>query len=391
MKIVANQELNSQASERSTRHIELALPEGVTYSAGDHLGIIGHNNERQIQRVLTRFGFERNTKVRLHRSDTRKTHLPIDEPLLVYDLLADYVELQDVATRTQIQVLAEYTQCPPDKRKLLALSGNDEASIAKYRAEVLELRKSLIDVLEECLACELPFNVYLELLSPIRPRYYSISSSPLQEQERCSITVGVVEAPAKLGHGNFAGLCSTYLAHQKVGDVVYGFVRDTKSAFRLPENPATPLLMVGPGTGVAPYRGFLQERAAQKAQGIQVGKSLLFFGCRHPQQDFLYQQELEAFVEQDITDLAVAFSREYPQQKVYVQDKIREQREQAWQLIQDGAVIYVCGDASKMAPDVRKMFAAIYQEKTGKTTQESEQWLNTLVSEKRYLVDVWGN
>ena len=391
MTIVANQELNSRASERSTRHIELALPVGVTYSAGDHLGIIGRNNERQIQRVLSRFGFERDTKVHLHRSDTRKTHLPINEPVLVYDLLSDYVELQDVATRTQIQVLAEHTQCPPDKRKLLALSGNDEASIAKYRTEVLEPRKSLIDVFEECLACELPFNVYLELLSPIRPRYYSISSSPLQEQGRCSITVGVVEAPAKSGHGEFEGMCSTYLAHQKVSDVVYGFVRDTKSAFRLPENPATPLIMVGPGTGLAPYRGFLQERAAQKAQGIQVGKSLLFFGCRHPQQDFLYQQELESFVEQGITDLAVAFSREHPQQRVYVQDKIRQQRERVWQLIQDGAVIYVCGDASRMAPDVKNTFATIYQEQTGKTAQEAEQWLTTLITEKRYLVDVWGN
>ena len=395
MKIVANQELNTRdgafPAERSTRHIELALPEGATYSAGDHLGVIGRNNERQIQRVLTRFGFERDTKVRLHRSDTRKTNLPIDEPVLVVDLLSDYVELQDVATRTQIKVMAEHTQCPPDKRKLLALSGDDEASITKYREQVLEKRKSLVDLLEEFLACELPFNVYLELLSPIRPRYYSISSSPLQEPRRCSITVGVVEAPAKSGHGEFEGLCSTYLAQQEVGDIVYGFVRDTKSAFRLPEDSATPLIMVGPGTGVAPYRGFLQERAAQKAQGMQVGDSLLFFGCRHPLQDFLYQQELTSFVEQGITDLAVAFSRENPQHKVYVQDKIREQQEHVWQLIQDGATIYVCGDASKMAPDVRKTFATLYQEKTGRTVQEAEQWLNTLTAEKRYCVDVWGN
>jgi len=395
MKIVANQELNRKdgpyPSERSTRHIELALPEGVTHSAGDHLGVIGRNNEKQIQRVLTRFGFERGTKVRLHRSDTRKMNLPIDEPVLVFDLLSDYVELQDVATRTQIKVLAEHTQCPPDKRKLLALSGDDETSIAKYREEVLERRKSLIDLLEEFLACEVPFNVYLELLSPIRPRYYSISSSPLQEQGHCSITVGVVEAAAKSGHGMFEGLCSTYLAHQGIGDVIYGFVRDTKSAFRLPENPATPLILVGPGTGVAPYRGFLQERAAQKAQGIQIGKSLLFFGCRHSQQDFLYQQELESFVEQGITDLSVAFSREHPQRKFYVQDKIQAQQEKVWQLLQDGAVVYVCGDASKMAPDVRKTFATIYQEKTAATAQEAEQWLNTLIAEKRYLVDVWGN
>ena len=395
MKIVANQELNVKdglyPSERSTRHIEMALPEGVTYSAGDHLGIIGRNNEQQVQRVLKRFGFERDTKIRLHRNDTRKTNLPIDEPILVFDLLSDYVELQDVATRTQIKVLAEHTQCPPDRKKLLALSGDDEASIARYREEVLEKRKSLIDLLEEFLACEVTFNVYLELLSPIRPRYYSISSSPLQEQGCCSITVGVVEASAKSGRGTFEGLCSTYLAQRQISDVIYGFVRDTKSSFRLPENVATSLILVGPGTGVAPYRGFLQERGVQKAQGTQIGKSLLFFGCRHPQQDFLYQQELEAFVEQDITDLSVAFSRENPQQKVYVQDKIWEQKEKVWQLLEDGASVYVCGDASKMAPDVRRAFASIYQEKTEASLQEAEQWLNTLTNEKRYLVDVWGN
>ncbi len=184
---------------------------------------------------------------------------------------------------------------------------------------------------------------------------------------------------------------SPYLAQRQIGDVIYGFVRDTKSSFRLPENVATPLILVGPGTGVAPYRGFLQERAAQKTQDTQIGRSLLFFGCRHPQQDFLYQQEFEAFVEQGITELSVAFSRENPQQKVYVQDKIREQQEKVWQLLQDGASVYVCGDASKMAPDVRRTFASIYQEKMGATIQEAEQWLNTLTSEKRYLVDVWGN
>src|SRR5581483_7004768 len=175
---------------------------------------------------------------------------------------------------------------------------------------------------------------------------------------------------------------------RQVGDMVYGFVRDTKSPFRLPENPETPLIMVGPGTGLAPYRGFLQERAALQAAGKQVGKALLFFGCRHPQQDFIYESELRTFVEQGITELIIAFSREDEQKKVYVQDKIKERAEQVWQLIQDGAIIYVCGDASKMAPDVRKTFAAIYQEKTGQTTQEAEEWLNRLTANSRYLVDV---
>lgn len=395
MKVVANYELHTKAgphpSERSTRHIELALPEGMTYRAGDHLGIIARNSEAQVQRVATHFHFDRDTKIRLRQSNNRKTHLPIGEDILVFDLLSDYVELQDVATRSQIKLLADYTECPPEKMQLLALSGDNETSVAKYRAEVLLQRKSLIDLLEAFPACELPFNIYLELLAPIRPRYYSISSSPLQEKERCSITVGVVQGPAKSGHGDYQGLCSNYLAQQATGDVVYGFIRDTKSNFRLPENPETPLILIGPGTGLAPYRGFLQERAALQAAGTAIGKTLLFFGCRHPQQDFIYESELHSFAELEITELFVAFSREDEQKKVYVQDKIKEHAEQIWQLLQDGASIYICGDANKMAPDVRKTFAAIYQEKTGQTAQEAEQWLEALVANNRYLVDVWGN
>ncbi len=394
MHVAANYELNtttgSYPAERSTRHIEVALPANVTYHPGDHLGVIAHNSDVLVQRVATHFGFDAESKINVHATSQRRTHLPVEQAVSVYALLADYVELQDVATRTQIKVMAEHTQCPPDKKKLLALAGDDEGSIARYRAEVMAKHKSLIDLLAEFPACELPFSVYLELLAPIRPRYYSISSSPLQEKDRCSITVSVVKAPAKSGHGEFEGLCSNYLANKEKGASAYAFVRDAQAPFRLPEDASTPLIMVGPGTGLAPYRGFLQERAALKQQGREIGRSLLFFGCRHPQQDFIYEQELNAFVEQGITELVTAFSR-LAEKKVYVQDKIWEQRDSVWQLLQGGAVIYVCGDASKMAPDVRKTFAVIYQEKTGKSAEEAEQWLNELMAEKRYLVDVWGN
>jgi cytochrome P450 / NADPH-cytochrome P450 reductase len=394
MQVVENRELNTTTgpypSERSTRHIEIALPTGVTYHAGDHLGVIARNGDAVVQRVAARFGFDAESRILLHATSQRRTHLPVEQLVSVSALLADYVELQDVATRTQIKVLAEQTQCPPDKKKLLALSGDDEASIACYRGEVMTTRKSLIDLLEEFPACELPFNMYLELLSPIRPRYYSISSSPLQEGENCSITVSVVKAPAKSGHGEFAGLCSTDLAYKEKGDTIYAFVRDAQAPFRLPEDAHTPLIMVGPGTGLAPYRGFLQERAALKQQGMQIGSSLLFFGCRHPQQDFIYEQELNAFVEQEITELVTAFSRLY-EKKVYVQDKLWEVRENIWHMLQNGAVIYVCGDAGKMAPDVRKTFVAIYREQTGKSDEDAELWLQQMTDTQRYLVDVWGN
>jgi cytochrome P450/NADPH-cytochrome P450 reductase len=122
-------------------------------------------------------------------------------------------------------VLAEYTECPPEKEKLLALGGDDPDSVARYREEILEKNVSLIDLLEQFKSCELPFNLYLELLPPLKPRYYSVSSSPLVDPDKCSITVGVVDGPARSGRGRYHGVCSSYLAEQLVGSVVEGFVR----------------------------------------------------------------------------------------------------------------------------------------------------------------------
>src|SRR5260370_17151251 len=131
------------------------------------------------------------------------------------------------------------------------------------------------------------------MLSLLAPRSYSISSSPAGDPSRCSSTVGVVEGPASSGHGVYKGICSNYLASRRDGETVQATVRETKAGFRLPEDPSVPIIMVGPGTGLAPFRGFLQERAALKAKGAKLGPAMLFFACRHPAQDFLYPHELK--------------------------------------------------------------------------------------------------
>jgi len=394
LNLLQNRELQQQdglhPSERSTRHFEIALPEGMSYRAGDHLGVLPRNSASLMARVAARFNFSNESLIRIRANTTSKTHLPTTEPINVSDLLASYVELQDVATRAQIQVLAEYTDCPPEKAKLEALAGDDPDSVARYRAEVMAKRLSLLDLLEIYRACSLPFNIYLELLPPLRPRYYSISSSPLAEPNQCSVTVGVVSAAARSGRGLYEGVCSTYLWHQAEGMLISGFVRDPNSPFRPPADPKTPLIMVGPGTGLAPFRGFLQERAALQAQGQPIGSSLLFFGCRHPKQDFIYEDELHTFVAQGVTRLEVAFSRLDGQPKTYVQELILKCQDEVWQLIEEGAVIYVCGDASKMAPDVRAAFASIYRAKTGAGEPEAEAWLTELAAQQRYLTDVWA-
>lgn len=395
MTVRLNRELHrkdgTNASDRSTRHIELSLPEGVTYRAGDHLGVVPHNSETLVKRVAARFGFEQDTLIRLRKKSHRKTFLPVDQTISVYQLLSDYVELQEVATRANIQTLAGYTECPPHKIQLMALVGEDENSVTRYQEDILYQRRSVLDLLEEYPACELPFEIYLEMLPLLRPRYYSISSSPLVAENVCSITVAVVEGQARSGRGTFAGVCTNYLRHQAEGNVIYAFVKDTKSAFRLPADPATPIIMIGPGTGIAPFRGFLQERATLQAQGKTVGRSLLFFGCRHPEQDFLYEEELRQLEAQGITELAISFSRLDPQKKCYVQDDLYARRDTVWQMLQEGAIIYICGDASRMAPDVRRTIGTIYREKTKANRAEAEHWLNELTAQNRYLVDVWAS
>jgi cytochrome P450 / NADPH-cytochrome P450 reductase len=374
----------SRPATRSTRHLEVALREGMSYRTGDHLAVIPHNSMELIERVLVRFGVGRDAFVTIHRNSPGTTQLPLDQPVSVLGLLARYVELQDVATRGQIKRMADFDECPPEREQLLALADDP-----RYTDEVLAKRLTLIDLLEAYPACALPPNVFLEWLRPLRPRYYSISSSPLADARTCAITVAVVDAPARSGHGTFNGTCSSYLKRQPARNAVYAFTRSPQMAFRPPDNPAIPIIMVGPGTGFAPFRGFLQERAALKQQGARLGRSLLFFGCRTPD-EFIYQDELRAWSDQGITEVSTAFSRVEGQPKTYVQDQIRAHADDVWQLIQDGAVIYICGDAGRMEPDVRKAFTDIYQAKTGAGEQQAADWLDQMTRANRYLADVWA-
>jgi len=273
------------------------------------------------------------------------------------------------------------------KPKLLAYVGEDAASAERYRAEVLNRRKSVFNLLEEFPACELPFHAYLEMLSLLAPRYYSISSSPSGDPARCSVTVGVVEGAASSGRGTYKGVCSNYLAGRRAGETIHATIRETKAGFRLPDDPSVPIIMIGPGTGLAPFRGFLQERAARKAKGAVLGPAMLFFGCRHPDQDFLYADELKALAANGITELFTAFSRaDGP--KTYVQHVLAAQTDKVWPLIEQGAIIYVCGDGSKMEPDVKAALVAIHREKSGSDAAAGARWIEDMGTKNRYVLDV---
>ncbi|NLS72352.1 cytochrome P450 [Bradyrhizobium brasilense] len=392
MKVLANSELQTKAgahpSERSTRHIEVELPSSLKYRVGDHLSVVPRNDPTLVDSVARRFGFLPADQIRLQVSEGRRAQLPVGNAVSVGRLLTEFVELQQVATRKQIQIMAEHTRCPATKPKLMAYVGDDDASAARYRTDVLAKRKSVFDLLEEYPACELPFHLYLEMLSLLAPRYYSISSSPAGEAQRCSVTVGVVEAPASSGRGIYKGVCSNYLARRRAGDTVHATIKETKAGFRLPDDNAVPIIMIGPGTGLAPFRGFLQERAARKAQGATLGPAMLFFGCRHPEQDFIYADELKAFAADGVSELHTAFSRaDGP--KTYVQHLVAAHKDRVWELIQKGAIVYVCGDGGRMEPDVKATLISIYRERTGVDTDAAARWIEEMGTRNRYVLDVW--
>ena len=380
MKVVENRELLA-AQGRSTRHIAFELPEGVVYRAGDHLAVAPRNEAALVAAVADRFGLTPETTVRLEAAAGRRPQLPVGVAVSVGKLLTDYVELQQIATRKHIQTLAEHTRCPVTRPKLAALSGDDEAH---YRAEVFAKRLSVFDLLRLHPACELPFAAYLEMLPPLQPRYYSISSSPLADKGSVSITVGVVGGPARSGLGDYRGVASNYLAQRGAGASVPAAVRETKAGFRLPADPATPIVMIGPGTGLAPFRGFLRERAAMRAAGAKPGPAMLFFGCRRADEDFLYADELNGYAADGLVDLHVAFSRPPEGGRTYVQDLMRREGEAVRRLIEAGAVVYVCGDGSRMEPAVKLALADILG-------PQGDAAVASLAEAGRYVLDVWSN
>ncbi len=168
------------------------------------------------------------------------------------------------------------------------------------------------------------------------------------------------------------------------------FVRSPESGFELPEDPATPIIMVGPGTGVAPFRGFIQARRSLRGEGKKLGAAHLYFGCRNPEQDYIYREELEQATEEGLVSLRTAFSRLDGTPKCYVQHLMKEDAEELLSLLETGARLYICGDGSQMAPDVERTLVNAYQDKHGVTENESGAWLTRLESTGQYVKDVWA-
>ncbi|MEC1606155.1 bifunctional cytochrome P450/NADPH--P450 reductase CypB [Bacillus halotolerans] len=382
--VLENHELQTASSLRSTRHIELELPDSKTYKEGDHIGILPKNSQELVQRVLNRFDLQPQAVIKMNGSP-HMAHLPLDRPIRVTELLSSYVELQDSASRLQLRELASYTVCPPHKKELELLVSSDEM----YKEQVLTKRVTMLDLLEDYPACEMPFERFLELLPSLKPRYYSISSSPKVKANRVSMTVGVVKASAWSGRGEYKGVASNYLAGLRQGDTIACFIRTPQSGFQLPDDPETPLIMVGPGTGIAPFRGFIQARSVLKKEGSVLGEAHLYFGCRRPDHDDLYKEELDKAEKAGLVTVHRSYSRMEDEPKVYVQHLLKQDAHKLISLIEKGAHVYICGDGAQMAPEVENTLRAAYAADKGASQEASAEWLKKLQDQKRYVKDVW--
>jgi cytochrome P450/NADPH-cytochrome P450 reductase len=381
---------SKEAPRSSTRHMTIRLPKDVGYRAGDHLAVYARNRPEAVESVIERLGLKPDQVVVLDGKGSRMRHLPIGKPVTVRQLLSDFVELQDAATRADVRGLMEHTRCPHTTKELGQLIGEDEESKKAFARDITDKRVTVYDLLMRFPAIELTLEGLLEMASAIRPRFYSISSSPLAMPDAINLTVGTVAAPAWSGSGFYQGVASSYLRSVEPGEEILSFVRRPNPPFAPPEDPETPLILVGPGTGFAPLRGFLQERAAQRAKGIETSTALLFYGCRHPDHDWFYRDEMLGWEEAGVAKVHTAFSSSDKSPYRFVQDAIWGAREQVWAALENSGMVFVCGDGRFMAPAVREALIRVHMEKRGATLEQSSEWLEGMIEGGRYHQDVFG-
>lgn len=356
-----NQKVTGRNSEKDVRHIEIDLGDsGLRYQPGDALGVWFDNDPALVQELLELLWLKGNEPV----SVDGKT-LPLSQAL------KSHFEL----TQNTAPIVEKYAALSRNETLLSLLA--DKPALQQFAQ-----RTPLVDMVRQA-PTELTAEQLLGLLRPLTPRLYSIASSQAEVESEVHITVGVVRYEYE-GRER-AGGASSYLADRLSEDDEIRVFIEHNDNFRLPANSDTPVIMIGPGTGIAPFRAFMQQRDAEGAEG----KNWLFFGNPHFTEDFLYQVEWQRYVKDGLlTNIDLAWSRDQAH-KIYVQDKLREKGAEVWRWIQDGAHLYVCGDANRMAKDVERALLDVIVEHGGMDSEQADEFLSDLRLERRYQRDVY--
>lgn len=369
-------------------HIEIQLPTDMTYSSGDYLAVLPINPPENVQRVMRRFGLAWDSILTI--SAHAGTILPTNTPISAQDLFGAYVELSQPATRRNVSMLADACKDSSTKAELQHLSSDAFAS------EVSEKRVSLLDLLDRFNAVQLPLGNFISSLPPMRTRSYSISSSSLWNPHHVTLTYAVLDRPSLSGHGRYVGVASNYLSSLQAGDTLHVSVRPSNQAFHLPADAEkTPVIMIAAGTGLAPFRGFVQERAAQVGAGRTLAPALLFLGCRDPELDELYRDEFDVWERLGAVDVVRCYSRrsELSNGWRYVQDAILAQKERVVELWERGSKVFVCG-SRELEQGVRRVSMEIAREEAGKrgkvrSEEDMEVWFEGLRN-ARFATDVFS-
>ncbi|MBT2416789.1 cytochrome P450 [Streptomyces sp. ISL-22] len=372
MTVTQAYDLTAPGHPRRKRFVRLALPEGVTYRTADHLTVLPANTPALVERAAAALGADLDTVLDIRPTRPRRDGLALDRPLTVRQLLTHHVELQERPNATQLRALAAANPCPPERMAL---------------ADLTDDPRTLTEVIEDfpALRGALDWPRLLEILTPLRPRHYSISSSPAVDPAHADLMVSLLEAPARSGKGVYRGTGSGHLTAVTPGDTVYARVQPCREVFRI--DGCAPVVMVAAGTGLAPFRGAIADRTAALAAGTGLAPALCYFGCDAPDADFLHAEELRAAEAAGAVSLRPAFSTA----GTFVQHRIAAEADEVWELLGAGARVYVCGDGSRMAPGVREAFRTLYRERTpGADEAAAGRWLDGLITDGRYVEDVYA-
>ncbi|KZL83552.1 cytochrome p450 [Colletotrichum incanum] len=370
------------------RHIEVQLPSNMRYTAGDYMAVLPHNPKDTVARVMRRFHLTWDSHVTIQASGP--TTLPTDVSIPVSDVLSSYVELCQTASKRNVSTLSQFVKDEELRHKLQYLATDG------YDTEIKNKRLSVLDIAEQFPSLAIPFNHFLLMLPPMRVRQYSISSSPLVDPSVATLTYGVLDEPALSGQGRHVGVTSSYLSSLTAGDRLQIAIRVAQGGFKLPvDMDKTPLLCVAAGTGLAPFRAFVQERAILLSNGRQLAPAILFFGCRDPSADDLYRDEFDKWEAAGAVTVYRAYSHKPDASSgcKYVQDRIWQEREMLYGLWDQGARVYVCG-SNRVAEGVKDIILKAAKEKSeiddGKpmTDEELEEWF-TGIRNERYATDVF--